>query len=243
MQDVTYTEIVNGCSSKQDVTEMPVADEERAFHAILDVRGLVRAYSLHSLDLTLTAGQAETVGAVYEGSIHEGENNHVKKSRYEVVDISNNPRMKIVELLLEHSDISRVLYKQTWRFEVKSGIMVLTREIIESAPTDPFLLGMVVVLSPVILIGFILTPCMLCAQSPTKNRMFEVYRYLQEHSPSGEIASGEIAQALVVQGNVMNEEGEDRVDKLNKLFEMLKAGVISKAEFDQLKEEVMPKLM
>ena len=175
--------------------DMPVADPEGTFQALLDVRTMVYIKSLHQLDLRLLSGEDGAVGTVYEGSQILGR--YRALSRLTIVDIQNGLDFKYLELSLKHTPQERgITSRETWSFEVRrhpesgSWVLVFCDKHISGMSRNEELLCMIpsmLVTVFLLALALALLPLTIVARDAKvreqKNRIVPLYRYLLEYDP------------------------------------------------------------
>ena len=231
--DIKFTGKLCDPAERHHMFEMPIQDEVSAFHALLDVQALVGAYTLRRVYLELVSGEEGVIGSTYEGrvpTVGKAARHHVM--RYKLEEMSDTPGNRVVEYTVEECDNNGMYLRYSWRFEVKPGVVVLNKDITYMRPIPKILYPVLPLLAPVILILAIATIILIvCDPNRPVHNMFPVYRYLHDFTPSGALEGG-------LSGPRSGGKTPE-VTELHQLFEMLKAGALTRDEFDALKKKVL----
>ena len=174
--------------------EFPIADGERAFEAIRNVRGWAHLLSVHNHEYKLVSGEDGQRGAVYRASMKEPyyprDYGYERVSRLEIFELERDPGRQRVGILLEKgTEEEGLLFNQSWVFEVRSGVVAFTKEMAGSGSSlledciNILLLPFAIPLTPCLLSRYLSTRTV----SARQREYLPLYSYLSGYSPEGEI--------------------------------------------------------
>ena len=230
----------------------PVEDPEQTFQRLLNVREVARKKTLNQLKVNLVAGEDGVAGAIYEGNWHYF--NKSTLTRLTIVATENAAEYKRLEIAVKHlltTTGQNRTEPETWIFEVKQGeadgawevVFTLKHHWELNAVERMFVwipVGLFCLLQ--IVIAIVLFPVTIYAITDaiksTKEQILPLYRYLlgiegaTRQKPPQRVA-------LPVKQRTNRKKGLTETDELAKLFELFKAGALTKEEYEIQKGKII----